>query len=249
MYDESIVEENNLKEYSGNIKLRLPKSLHKLLIESAEKEGISLNQYCIYALSEKLESYMLGRKKLNNELAKIRDKVGNSNLNELMDAIRPLNTQVQELKYIIDTEVKSLLGNRNKLSYQDELDLGFKFPLLINTFSGVSRIDIKVPIVKMVIEPINNYISNKKVVEDTLAELAERNKDIFLSQVNVDELSFNISTSMDTKELNSYVIHFLNSDLEAVNISANSVLEALSNISNSNDFVIKFYPTYILEKL
>jgi hypothetical protein len=249
MYDESIVEENNSKEYSGNIKLRLPKSLHKLLIESAEKEGISLNQYCIYILSEKLESYMLGRKKLNNELIKIRDEVGNSNLDELINAIRPLNTQVEELKYIIDREVKSFLGNRNKVSYQDELDLEFRFPLLINTFSGVSRIYIKVPTIKIVIEPLNNYISNKKMVEDTLAKLVERNKDILLSQVNVDEISFNISTNMDTKDLNSYVIHFLNSNLETVIISAKSVLEELNSISNSNDFVIKFYPTYILEKV
>lgn len=37
--------------YSGQFKLRLPKSLHKALTENAKKEGISLNQYCVYLLS------------------------------------------------------------------------------------------------------------------------------------------------------------------------------------------------------
>lgn len=70
-----------------------------------------------------------------------------------------------------------------------------------------------------------------------------------MSQVNVNEISFNISTSMESKALNSYVIHFLSSDLETVNTLAKSDLEELNNIINDNDFVIKFYPTYILEKL
>ena len=38
--------------YSGQFKLRMPKSLHKALAENARKEGISMNQYCIYLLSK-----------------------------------------------------------------------------------------------------------------------------------------------------------------------------------------------------
>ncbi len=38
--------------YSGQFKLRLPKSLHKSLAEHAREEGISMNQYCIYLLSK-----------------------------------------------------------------------------------------------------------------------------------------------------------------------------------------------------
>ena len=37
--------------YSGNIRLRMPKELHKSLVYHAKREGISLNQYCIYLLS------------------------------------------------------------------------------------------------------------------------------------------------------------------------------------------------------
>lgn len=37
--------------YSGQFKLRIPKSLHRELAMNAEKEGISMNQYCVYLLS------------------------------------------------------------------------------------------------------------------------------------------------------------------------------------------------------
>jgi len=38
--------------YSGQFKLRLPKSLHKRLAESAKKDGVSMNQYCVYLLAQ-----------------------------------------------------------------------------------------------------------------------------------------------------------------------------------------------------
>lgn len=39
-------------EYSGQFKLRIPKSLHKSLAEHSKKEGISMNQYCLYLLAK-----------------------------------------------------------------------------------------------------------------------------------------------------------------------------------------------------
>jgi len=38
--------------YSGQFKLRMPKSLYKELMERAKKEGTSMNQYCVYLLSK-----------------------------------------------------------------------------------------------------------------------------------------------------------------------------------------------------
>jgi antitoxin HicB len=38
--------------YSGKLLLRIPKSLHRRLAETAEKEGVSLNQYILSILSE-----------------------------------------------------------------------------------------------------------------------------------------------------------------------------------------------------
>lgn len=45
------VEAVDLSEYSGQFKLRIPKSLHRSLSVHAKKEGISMNQYCLYLLS------------------------------------------------------------------------------------------------------------------------------------------------------------------------------------------------------
>ncbi len=47
-----IQEPDDLDEYSGQFKLRLPKSLHKSLAEHSKREGISMNQYCVYLLSK-----------------------------------------------------------------------------------------------------------------------------------------------------------------------------------------------------
>jgi predicted RNase H-like HicB family nuclease len=46
-----IPEPSRLEDYSGQFKLRIPKSLHKSLAERSHQEGISMNQYCLYLLS------------------------------------------------------------------------------------------------------------------------------------------------------------------------------------------------------
>ena len=47
-----IPEPNDTSEYSGQFKLRIPKSLHKALAEHSKAEGISMNQYCLYLLTK-----------------------------------------------------------------------------------------------------------------------------------------------------------------------------------------------------
>lgn len=46
-----IYEPDSLDDYSGQFKLRLPRSLHRTLAEHSRREGISMNQYCVYLLS------------------------------------------------------------------------------------------------------------------------------------------------------------------------------------------------------
>jgi len=50
-----IPEPSNLDDYSGQFKLRLPRSLHKTLAERSRQEGISMNQYCLYLLSNSVK--------------------------------------------------------------------------------------------------------------------------------------------------------------------------------------------------
>lgn len=44
--------EQDLTAFSGQFKLRMPKSLHRSLSIHAKNEGISMNQYCLYLLTK-----------------------------------------------------------------------------------------------------------------------------------------------------------------------------------------------------
>ena len=45
-------EPGSLEDYSGQFKLRIPRSLHRSLVQHSRREGISMNQYCVYLLSK-----------------------------------------------------------------------------------------------------------------------------------------------------------------------------------------------------
>ena len=48
----SLEEYKAQREYSGRILLRIPKELHKQLVEAAKENGVSLNQYALYKLAK-----------------------------------------------------------------------------------------------------------------------------------------------------------------------------------------------------
>ena len=48
----SIPEPDSIEEYSGQFKLRLPRSLHRQLALQSKREGVSMNQYCVFLLSQ-----------------------------------------------------------------------------------------------------------------------------------------------------------------------------------------------------
>ena len=50
--DFELLKAAGIKEYSGKISLRVPKSLHEELLTSAKQEGISLNQFILYKLAK-----------------------------------------------------------------------------------------------------------------------------------------------------------------------------------------------------
>lgn len=51
-FEDSIPEPSTENSYSGKFVLRLSKSLHRKLAVEADQEGISLNQYALYKLSQ-----------------------------------------------------------------------------------------------------------------------------------------------------------------------------------------------------
>jgi hypothetical protein len=51
--NEEIPEPETLRPYSGQTRLRLPKSLHASLANQAKQQGVSLNTHIVYLLSER----------------------------------------------------------------------------------------------------------------------------------------------------------------------------------------------------
>ncbi len=52
---EPIPEPREDEDYSGKFNTRVPKSLHRKLVEIAEADGVSLNQWIVSALSEAVD--------------------------------------------------------------------------------------------------------------------------------------------------------------------------------------------------
>jgi len=50
--DLALLELAGRTEYSGKISLRVPRSLHRDLVDGAKSEGVSLNQFILYKLSQ-----------------------------------------------------------------------------------------------------------------------------------------------------------------------------------------------------
>jgi len=51
-----IPEPTTVEDYSGQFKLRIPKSLHKILADCSKDEGVSMNQLCVHLLSKGVAS-------------------------------------------------------------------------------------------------------------------------------------------------------------------------------------------------
>jgi len=47
---------SDLENYSGQFKIRIPKSLHRTLANRSKQEGVSMNQLCLYLLAEGVTS-------------------------------------------------------------------------------------------------------------------------------------------------------------------------------------------------
>ena len=85
-----IPEPEILKPFSGQTRLRLPKSLHATLSQEALKEGVSLNSYIVHLLSGRHVS-----RKLEKELTDLKNLV--------LLSVLPSDTQVVKAKSHVRT--------------------------------------------------------------------------------------------------------------------------------------------------
>lgn len=240
------------REYSGSIKLRLPKRLHETLIRKAELQGVSLNQYCLYILAE--GNLTFGAKKINEQLRKIRDENDIYNINEMMSKVEKLNAKVEQEKPEIISSIKNILENKSKLSENDILDLEFIYPVIDGIIMGGKYPCIKRPSVKMVIEDGNEYIDYFKL-RDKLVNLFKEK--IFVAIGHSDDIAdmFVINNFIKT----DLTINYLSFDLKKVGEVYNEIEKILNNeiesvlntkYKNKNLKVkVKYIPTYLIETI
>lgn len=104
----SLPEPDKLRDFSGQLRLRIPKSLHASLSAEARKEGISLNAYIGYLLSKNNETG-----KLNKQVIELKDVLYNKLLDPGSLAQVPLESNAHNFSFgplvaISNTSGKSL---------------------------------------------------------------------------------------------------------------------------------------------
>ena len=90
----------------SRLTLRLPETLHQYLIKLAETEGVSLNQYIVYALT---------RQAVSTEFIQATQE------KEIIEQEQSFNTLLQRLGKASESEIKSVLAEREVAQPEAEL--------------------------------------------------------------------------------------------------------------------------------
>lgn len=149
-----------ISNFSGNIKLRLPKSLHLALVDQAEKEGISLNQLCLMYLSASLSEHYLGTEQFNRRLEKMEILSGPDG-EMLFKELQKLYDDVEALRPLLLKAIKEIF-EKNMRSISDQMDaLSYIYPI----YYGKSKFPfIKIPSAKVVVQPdYYQYVDYKEI--------------------------------------------------------------------------------------
>jgi hypothetical protein len=99
----------------SRLTLRLPETLHHKLVNIAKNEGVSLNQYIVYALSCQIHnSYTV------NSLSD----------QEVQKQETAFNDLIKDLGTLEDKEIQTILNQREKIDTDEELPLEIRDKLI-----------------------------------------------------------------------------------------------------------------------
>jgi len=99
----------------SRLTLRLPETLHHKLANLAKSEGVSLNQYIVYALSCQIHnSYTV-------------DFLSEKEIEQQKPAFNQL---IKDLGTLEDEEIKTILNQREKVDIDEELPLEIRNKLM-----------------------------------------------------------------------------------------------------------------------
>ncbi|KPI46371.1 hypothetical protein KW94_19865 [Clostridioides difficile] len=232
------------EKLSGRITLRTTPSLHKQLSEIAKKENLSLNQYCSYVLAEEGIQNNLNSKNLDRILENIRSKVGEFNLEKLIDELKPVYKKIKLLKEMLKIDIEN---DNIKIAMPCKTMLEKQYPATIIYNNGMLWVFMKIPTVKIVIEPQNKQ-SYATAFEGLLNDY-KKEKLIVFEYVNVDELNGGGIFLPEDVGIRSMAVYIANTDLDEVYNVASEIGKKLENFETKGDFKIKYTPTFRLELL
>ena len=159
-------------DYSGNIKLRLPKSLHAALVRQAQAEGVSLNQLCLYYLGSGVSRDNLGTDEFNHRLEMIANICAKDE-KKLFQELDKLNAEVEALKPRLLDELRNAKSEKRR-NFEDFIEvLRYVYPIYHGGIMGEEFPILKVPSAKIVIKPLREQHIDYKQVEEHAKKICE----------------------------------------------------------------------------
>lgn len=160
----------NIKDLSGNIKLRLPKSLHGALVRQSKAENVSLNQLCLMYLSTGISSSNLGTAEFDHRLELIARECFKDE-KKLFIKLGELNDEVEALKPHLLQELKAAI-DENRRQMKDYIEiLRYTYPIYHGDLSGEKLPMLKVPSAKISLRPVGENLLDLKEIEQLVYEV------------------------------------------------------------------------------
>ncbi|RGD94691.1 toxin-antitoxin system HicB family antitoxin [Clostridiales bacterium AM23-16LB] len=228
---------------SGNIKLRLPVSLHQALVEQADYENVSLNQLCLMYLSAAVTRghVGVGTEKFNQRLEHIR--YNSKDEQELFSELRRLNSDVEALKPALIQELKNAIENKKRITKEYVDCLGDIYPV----YSGRTVLKeelpiLKVPSAKIVLEPNKKGYPDLRKIEELVTDIC---KDVYIAYGDFDY--FIPLEERPNSDLNhqSVVINVC-CEFHDLEKNVEDIKEALCEYAEQNALKIRIRPCYLI---
>lgn len=243
IYDVAIERGIHMKDFSelsGNIKLRLPKSLHEALLRQADYENVSLNQLCLMYLSSGVSrNNNLGTNEFNRRLEVMAREAKNDD--ELFEKLEELNNEIERIKPLLIRELEGVLGEHKRVTNNYIEVLRAIYPIYQGDIVGEKLPMLKLPSAKIVLRPKENENLNFQHIEEVVkgqceeATVSYGDFDIFLPREK---------QAVDETYFKSISVHFL-CNFCRLKGAVEKTKRVLCTMEDADKMVISVKPSYL----
>ena len=233
---------NEFEEVSGNIKLRLPKSLHSALVRQSKSENVSLNQLCLMYLSAGISSKNLGADEFNHRLALIATECQNDE-QKLFEKLGELNDEVEALKPQLLQELRTAIVN-NKRQIGDFIEiLRYIYPIYKGDLIGQKLPLLKIPSIKISLRPFNDEFLDTTEIQELVNTVCPNT---FIAYGDFDFYVPVEARMLDKKNMYSIVIN-ISCNYQNLRENVNNIRSILEHSKQRKKFYVVIKPCYLEE--